>query len=391
MSFRTARAQGANNYAEYLIVRENFTVCIDQNQPLAKRVSSCATVLQKRVLANDQAAKIHILLAQALQENGDDSAALQSLNSAIKADPKYEQAWLARANFFVSKANLADALADFNNTLKINPKDPVAYDNRAIVLNLMGRREEAIVDSTSAIKFDPQDMVAYSNRATLYLAENRLDLVIADLTVVIRAAPDNGMALYNRGTAYERTGEPDKALEDYRRAAHLLPSFAPVSAALGRLLKEKNPDDGLNELSAAIRLDPRSPALRSRAILYLSLGRLDQALQDFNQVIVNGGSDSVAYLDRGVANEKLGNLEKAVRDYTRSIELAPSVAVQVNRGNAYVSLRQPEKALADFKAALALEPGNLPALLGRANAEYAHKALDESLNDYNLSATIRMP
>ena len=186
---RTTPAQSVNNYDEYLITRENFAVCVDQNQPLAKRVASCAVVLQKEDLAKRQAARIHLSLAQALQQNGNDEDALRNLNAAVRADPKYEQAWLARANFHVAKAHFADALADFNTALAINPKDPVAYVNRAIALNLMGRRAEGIADLTSAIKFDPQDLVAYSNRATLYLAENRLDLVIADLSVVIRAAP----------------------------------------------------------------------------------------------------------------------------------------------------------------------------------------------------------
>jgi tetratricopeptide (TPR) repeat protein len=375
----------SSDSGEQLIIREDFLVCIDQKQPLPKRVSTCTMVMEhgsKMSLESDQEASLYVSIAAAFQEIGDDPTALRCLNSAVKADPKYEHAWLARANFYVSKANFADALPDYSAALKINPKDPVAYDNRGIALHVMGKREEAIADFTSAISFDPQDVTAYSNRATLNLAANRLDLVIADLTVVIRAAPANGMALYNRGTAYERSGETDQALEDYRRAVRLLPLFAPASAALGRLLKDKDPGEAVHELSEAIRLDPRSPALKSRAILYLTLGRLDQALQDFDQVIANDGADSVAYLDRGVTNEKLGNLEPAIRDYTRSIELAPSVEVHVNRGNVYLNLQQSEQALADFNAALALAPDNLPALLGRANAEYARKALAESLHDY---------
>ena len=81
---------------------------------------------------------------------------------------------------------------------------------------------------------------------------------------------------------------------------------------------EVGPDAALSELSAAIQLDPKSPALRSRAMLYFTRGRFEQALLDFNQVIANDGSDSIAYLDRGATNEKLGRLEDAVRDYSRS-------------------------------------------------------------------------
>jgi len=96
--------------------------------------------------------------------------------------------------------------------------------------------------------------------------------------------------------------------------------------------------------------------MRSRAILYLALARFDDALQDFDRVIANDGSDSLAFLDRGVAQEKLGNLDGAIHDYGRSIELAPMAPTYVNRA-CLVHLQQTDKALADFNAALALEHG----------------------------------
>ncbi|HEY6456267.1 MAG TPA: tetratricopeptide repeat protein [Steroidobacteraceae bacterium] len=256
------------------------------------------------------------------------------------------------------------------------------YVARGTVLNDLGKHDEAIADFTHAIALDPHDQIAYSNRAAEYLTSSRFELAVADLTEVIRADPANGMAFYNRATAYERSGERNKALEDYRNAARLLPSFAAANAALGRLLKASNPDAALSELSAAIQQDPKSPALRSRAILYLSLGRFEQALRDFNQVIASNSSDSIAFLDRGVTNDKIGNMDGAISDYGRSIALVPSVIAYVDRGGAYSRLQQPERALADFDAALKIDSNNLDALLGRANAHYARKELDASLNDY---------
>jgi tetratricopeptide (TPR) repeat protein len=277
---------------------------------------------------------------------------------------------ITSCTFLIERADVGKS-----NTAKV-------YVARGTVLDGAGKHDEAIADFTRAIALDPHDQIAYSNRATVYMASGRFELAIVDLTEVIRAEPANGMAFYNRATAYERSGEGGKALDDYRSAARLLPAFAPATAALGRLLKASDPDAALSELSEAIRLDPKSPALRSRATLYLSLGRLELALLDFNQVIANDGSDSIAFLDRGVANDKLGNIESAVRDYGRSIELSPSTIAHIDRGNAYLRLQQAQKALADFDAALKIESDNVAALLGRANANYARKNLDASLDDY---------
>lgn len=382
-SFETVSRQ--LDYNEQLQIFENSKLCGNAIEPNANRLASCTALIEEGKKGNLDAnivAQVYVQRAQVFLENRDDDAALRDFNAAVKSDPKGEQGWLGRANFYLSKANYSAALLDYDSAQKINPNDTAVYDNRGVVLNALGRRDEALADFAHAIALDPLDLVAYSNRATLGLSTGRLDLAIADLSHVISAEPANGMAHYNRGIAYERSGQLDKALDDYRSAMRLQPAFAPAAAALGRLLKDKDPDAALSALSAAIRLDPRSAALRSRATLYLSLGRFDEALRDFNQVIANDGSDAISYLDRGVTNEKLGHVENAIPDYSRSIELAPSAAAYVNRGNAYASQRQPVKALADFDAALALDTNNLPALLGRANANYARQMRAASLDDY---------
>src|SRR6185437_16836718 len=211
--------------------------------------------------------------------------------------------------------------------------------------------------------------------ASLYLASNQPNPAITDLDAVISSEPANGTAFYNRGVAHELIGKPDAAVQDYRNAIRLLPAFAPARAALGRLLRAKDPHAALTELGAAIKLDPHSDALRSRGTVNLSLDHPEQALHDLDAVIAKDGSDSVAYLNRGVAHEKLGDLRSAIADYSRSIELAPSVSAYLDRANAYTRQQLPDRALADFNSAVTLDPRNIKALLGRADANYARNSL----------------
>lgn len=105
-------AHAQNNYNDYLIVRENGVVCADQSQPLAKRIASCAKLIGRGVLEKNVIAKIYLTLGQALQESGDDRAALQDFNAAISSDSKYEQAWLGRAYFYASQSDYVHALEE---------------------------------------------------------------------------------------------------------------------------------------------------------------------------------------------------------------------------------------------------------------------------------------
>jgi tetratricopeptide (TPR) repeat protein len=258
----------------------------------------------------------------------------------------------------------------------------IVLHNRANALMALGKRDDALADLSDALKLNPNDDIALASRATLYLDTNQTDLARADLDKLKLLNPTNGTTFYNAGVAEQASGDPDKAAGDYRTAVRLLPSFAPAHAALGVVLKAKDPNAALAEFNRALELDAQSTALTSRAGLYLSLGQLEAAIRDFDALIAHDGADNLAYLNRGVAQERLGNLQSALDDYGRSIAAAPSASAHFDRANLYAQLDQPEQALADFNAALAIDPKNIKALIGRADENYGARHLADSLADY---------
>jgi tetratricopeptide (TPR) repeat protein len=379
-------SQPAGDPNDYLLLYENGRVCANKSLPAPKRLTSCNMsiwmVMHGVSMEDTDRAKAYVARGDAFQQNGEDQAAIKDFKAAGKLDPRSPRPWIGMGNLYAAKSDYSHAFENYDRAMNIAPDDPVVYDNRGAALESLGRHDEAIADFSRAIALDSLDTSAYSNRATVYLASKRLDLAIADLDYVLRADPSNALAYYDRGMAYELQGEFDKARTDYRETMRRMPSYASAPAALGRLDSKDDPELALAEFGAAIRLDPKSSALRARALLYLSLAQPERALPDLDRVIANDPSDAIAWADRGVAKSKLGDLAGAIADCTHAIELAPTVANRVNRGNAYATLHRDDDALADFDAALQAEPRNLPALLGRANANYASKRLAASLDDY---------
>ncbi|MGH8219639.1 MAG: tetratricopeptide repeat protein [Steroidobacteraceae bacterium] len=376
----------------YLAVRANAPTCIDQSAPVVKRVASCTVIIKLAdhgsSTARTNIEAIYVARAEAFQEEGNDQAALQDFATAATRSPRSELPWIGLGNFRMAKSEYSRALESFDHAVKVGSKDPLVYDDRGAAFVALKRNDEALADFARAITLDPRDTAALSNRATLYLASGRAHLALADLSAVISIEPANANALYNRGVAYERTEALDKAAEDFRSAVRVQPSFAQAYEALGSVLAKKSPQEALAQLSEAIRLDPHSPAVVSRAILYLSLGRFEPAVRDLDQAIADDRSDEIAYIDRGVAEEALGHLAMALEDYSRSIHIETTAAALVDRGSIYLRLGQPQNALADFDAALALEPDDLAALTGRADANYSPDERDPerlagSLSDFS--------
>ena len=69
------------------------------------------------------------------------------------------------------------------------------------------------------------------------------------------------------------------------------------------------------------------------------------------------------YYNRGLAHSKKGELDKAIADYTKAIELKPDYAdAYYNRGGAWLRLGERKKAKSDLATARHLGSDNISAL-----------------------------
>jgi lipoprotein NlpI len=94
--------------------------------------------------------------------------------------------------------------------------------------------------------------------------------------------------------------------------------------------------------------------------------------------------DAASYVQSGNEKHDRGDLDGAITDYTRAIDLNPKYAnAYHNRGRVKHAKGDLDGALADFTSALALAPKHALAYYNRGNAKYAKGALDGALADYS--------
>ncbi|XP_006900073.1 PREDICTED: sperm-associated antigen 1 [Elephantulus edwardii] len=93
--------------------------------------------------------------------------------------------------------------------------------------------------------------------------------------------------------------------------------------------------------------------------------------------------DFLATREREKGNEAFnsGDYEEAVMYYTRSISVLPTVAAYNNRAQAEIKLQNWNSAFQDCEKVLALDPGNLKALLRRATTYKNQNKLQEAVED----------
>ena len=123
---------------------------------------------------------------------------------------------------------------------------------------------------------------------------------IAECTIALDEAAlpvtDRAATFVNRGILKSRNDDPNGALDDYNRGLDL--------------------DPNLGE------------AYVDRGAVMILFQRYDDALKDINKGIGMGAKKpEIAYYDRAIVDEALGDVRGAYEDYKKAVEIAPDFAL----------------------------------------------------------------
>jgi Flp pilus assembly protein TadD len=99
-------------------------------------------------------------------------------------------------------------------------------------------------------------------------------------------------------------------------------------------------------------------------------GRYDEAVEDYTRAVLAGDLEpealAIAFNNRGVAHDELGDYDRAIQDYGQALALAPGDKTatknlrnaHIRRGGAAQQLGEWDAALADYARAVELEPAH---------------------------------
>ncbi len=113
-------------------------------------------------------------------------------------------------------------------------------------------------------------------------------------------------------------------------------------------------------------------------------GDLDGALADYSRAIELDPGCAEAFVNRAILRRVRRDLGGAASDAERAVELSPgSAAVYAVRAAVHWERGDLDGALSDYDHAIALEPGDSPTFFGRASVRNAKGDLEGALSDYD--------
>ena len=273
---------------------------------------------EKAITDFDQALSLHPTFSQgylwrgfARVRSGEYALSIEDLDRAISAIPNCAEAFNHRGLAYFYLNDLDKAKSDFSQAVQIDSGFAEAYNNRGNILQLLGDSAAANVDYERAISLTPQQSEIYLNRIATNNADeiiSRLDSedasfyrhraatrasggkwkeAIADYTTAIELSP-TANTFYQRGKLYRQINELEAALSDFDAAIEQSPNYGVVYSDRAQLRFKLNDLSGtLSDIqkNTELRPNPSKEILVTCCLTQFLLGKQQQALQDFEQLI----------------------------------------------------------------------------------------------------------
>lgn len=196
-----------------------------------------------------------------------------------------------------------EAREHLQEAVRLAPDGAEARVLLAMSYHAAGRWEQAVFHYQRAIARAPSLAALRVLIGDIYLAQGRLAEAEAEYTAALATEDGAGWAYYGLGRVRQAQGAPG-AEEMYAAAVERAPDLLDARLRLARLLRVRGqPEDALDHLLYAQRLDSRLPALRLElGLTYEQLGRWSEAQHEYRMVLqLDPGNDE--------ARLRLGTLE----------------------------------------------------------------------------------
>jgi tetratricopeptide (TPR) repeat protein len=141
----------------------------------------------------------------------------------------------------------------------------------------------------------------------------------------------------------------------------------------------------IDACTSIITLDPHNDgAFVNRGIAYRRIGDVERAIRDYDEAIRLNPRAADAFNNRGNAFRDRDELERALRDYDEAIRLDPHYAHALNnRGIIFLERGDTDRAIADFNRAIGEEASYANAFRNRGLARLQQDLFDLAIEDFH--------
>lgn len=336
----------------------------------------------------EQAATIAAEGAAAL-EKGDETAAANLFERALKTDPNNELAHTYLGIMADRAGNLKEAERHLAAAAIGAPTSPAARNNHGAILLRLGRAEQAAKQFEISLKLDPMQAGALANLAQIRFATGTPEGLRAARELFERARAIEPDVEFARALVIIalRTGDRASAAKYYGDYKALIPGAnsrvtGPSGRAeLGAVLYENGlVNEAAEELDAVVKAEPGNvKAVVLLAQTYLARRDIVSAGRTLESAVARGLDEAPLYAALADVYQDAGHIENAIPAMRLAIEREPkNEAYRFRYGMLLVDTKAPAAAVIRLREALAEFPNSSKLWFALGVALFTNRKHDEA-------------
>jgi len=266
-------------------------------------------------------------------ESGQLSAGKLAADRALALAPDLAEAHTAKALWYDSNNNSAEALKEFERALALKPQDPMVHLYIGSIYRRHGQWDKALREMSAAAALDPQGIVVLRNLAITYAALRRYRDAINIEKRAVAVNPANAVDASGLSADYLELGDINHALTILDSVPESIKTNPYIVTARVQALILKHDFSGASKAISELHKGGQFKTwfvLGEKAnVLWLN-GRRRQARKDFEnlaQILQTAlKKNPRSYLLHGflgMTYVRLGRKEKAIEEGQRAVALLP--------------------------------------------------------------------
>ncbi|RMH54408.1 MAG: tetratricopeptide repeat protein [Candidatus Hydrogenedentota bacterium] len=313
--------------------------------------------------------------------------ALNEFQQAADADPAFYEAQVQTAKLLIDRRRYADAAKYYKQAVEIRPNDAVLQAAYAGTLYRAGNKSAALVHYRKSLLLNPNQPKIGMLLARVELGKQRYRNAI-DLLEKVPALKSDRTALTLRAFCYHKLGNLEKAADLYRQVLAKAPDDAEVRLNLGLIEKSRGRlEEAARQLErAAPRVKESRLAYRTLGLVQFDLGRYNQAISSFRNVLIENEKDVAVRYKLAQALLEVGRIGEAVREMEKVREYGDYPELSAPLGLGYYRLGKYDAALPELERAWRANPSDSEVLNSLADVYYRMGRLKEAIRSYELIA-----
>ncbi|MCX8174522.1 MAG: tetratricopeptide repeat protein [Thermoplasmata archaeon] len=297
--------------------------------------------------------------ARLLIAAGRHQEAEEIVEGLIEQEPENLEYLKLLAELKLSTGDYAGAIGVLEKIIRIAPDEPAVLRNLGIACFRAHRFEDALKWSSKSIDLhDAQDVREIAARSALAL--RRYDEALKHIEVLVKNNPENPEYLVVMGEVLAGLHRFIFALETYNRALRIQPDN--LNAWYGRALalaKIGDVGEALNSIEKAIGYGKTGEALKLRAKLLSELGRYEDALRAYEELLASEPGNPELLVEKGITLARMKRDTEAEQVLLQVVAALPeNGAARYHLGKIYAGRGMREEALHHLEKAIEAEPEN---------------------------------